>query len=562
MKIVKQFLTPLSLFLLLLISIPIIYPYFTPGYFPTHDGEWAVVRLVEMFRELKDLQFPPRYSGFLNFGFGYPLFNFAYPFPYYLGVLIHAAGFSFVTTIKIIFALTVPLSAFAIYFLSRHIWKNNIAGIISAILYLYYPYRMVDLYVRGSIGESLAFVLFPVIALCLFVVLQRKRNLLALIIGGSAFGILILSHNIMAVHFMLLVIFLIGVLTLMRKFTNVLWVLSLLLLGFGLACYFWLPALFEKQFIILSQIPIADRDLYYVTLRQLLIPQWGFRPPTETAGFSYQLGIAHIMTFLGLLGLVLLSIFGNMIKEAQNYQIYIVSLLSLIVLFLLLLFPESSFIWENVPLLSEINYPWTLLLPIGFLLSVGSGYIVTTHHAGKIVGVMLAIISIVTVLPYAKPETYLSRDDAFYMTNDATTTSSSEYMPLWVKQNPKMRPAQRVIIASGVIPSISVDKSNAIQFTVTLPKQEKATINTIYYPGWNIKANNTPAPVSYDNTLGVMEVLLPKGESKVHATYSETPLRMISNGVSLSTIAFIGGLLLYTIKEKVKKKGDLKNKHA
>src|SRR3990167_7163437 len=81
---------------LLIISLPVILPFFHQGYFPTHDGEWAVVRMAEMFREIRDHQFPARYSGYLNFGYGYPLFNFAYPFPYYLGTGLHLLGFGFV----------------------------------------------------------------------------------------------------------------------------------------------------------------------------------------------------------------------------------------------------------------------------------------------------------------------------------------------------------------------------------------------------------------------------------------------------------------------------------
>src|SRR3989344_5590527 len=87
-----------------LISIPILLPYFHAGYFPTHDGQWAVVRLADMYRTVKDLQIPARYSGYLNAGYGYPLFNFAYPFPYYVGLIPLSLGFGFVGSIKILFA--------------------------------------------------------------------------------------------------------------------------------------------------------------------------------------------------------------------------------------------------------------------------------------------------------------------------------------------------------------------------------------------------------------------------------------------------------------------------
>src|SRR3989344_1816710 len=125
------------LFFSFCISIPVILPFFHSGYFPTHDGEWAVVRMTDMFRILRDFQIPARYSGELNFGYGYPLFNFAYPLPYYLGVVIHLLGFGFVNTIKILFAGSVVFSAFFMFLASKNLWKNTWAGLILAIMYVY-----------------------------------------------------------------------------------------------------------------------------------------------------------------------------------------------------------------------------------------------------------------------------------------------------------------------------------------------------------------------------------------------------------------------------------------
>src|SRR5579872_6665755 len=93
-----------GLILVIILTLPVLLPYFHAGYFPTHDGEWAVVRLSDMYREIRDHQFPPRYSSNLNFGYGYPLFNFTYPLPYYLGLIIHLFKFGFVDSIKILFA--------------------------------------------------------------------------------------------------------------------------------------------------------------------------------------------------------------------------------------------------------------------------------------------------------------------------------------------------------------------------------------------------------------------------------------------------------------------------
>ena len=528
----------------LLISAPIILPFFHTGYFPTHDGEWAVVRLADMFRMLRDFQIPARYSGELNFGYGYPLFNFAYPFPYYLGIAIHFLGFGFVNTIKIIFAGSVIFSAFFMFLASRNLWKNTWAGIISAIMYIYLPYRMVDLYVRGSIGESLSFALFPLL-FYLSAKLIKKSSVL--LISSIAFvtGALIMTHNIMAVLFMpIFIVFSLIQIILKKRRAIKPFVISIVL-SFGLSAFFWVPAIFEKSNILLSQIPIADRSLYFATLKQFIFPKWGYGVPTDPAGFSYQLGLAHLAAF----AFAILSLLFSLIKNKRylkEHFMKITSILTIItVFFVFLLFKPSDFLWRNIPFLSEINYPWITLGILGFLVSLLAGSLFK-HTLGKYVAVSLVIISVFTVLPYAKPEYYFNKGDDYYLTNDATTTSSNELMPLWVKKFTFQRPAKKVEIAegAGTVSNTSYN-SKKIIFDVLAKENTKIRINTIYYPGWKAYIDNKEVQIFYENEYGAIDILIPSGKHLVKANFTETPLRLISDIISVSSF-FV--LLLFIIK--------------
>ena len=146
--------------LLLIICLPLIIPFLKPGLPKTHDGIWAVIRLAEMHREVREGQIPPRWAGFLNHGYGYPLFLFTYPLPYYAGEILHAAGFGVVDAMKILFILTIAGSALTFYIFARSVW-GIWGALLSTTLYLYAPYRLVNLYTRGSIGELAAGVFFP-----------------------------------------------------------------------------------------------------------------------------------------------------------------------------------------------------------------------------------------------------------------------------------------------------------------------------------------------------------------------------------------------------------------
>jgi len=531
----------------LFVSIPVILPFFHTGYFPTHDGEWAVVRLGEMFRELRDMQIPPRYSENLNFGYGYPLFNFVYPSPYYLSTFIHFLGFGFVDSIKILFAASVPLSAFFMFLAAKSLWENTWAGLVSAVMYIYFPYRMVDLYVRGSIGESLSFVLFPLL-FYLGIKLISKPSLL--LVGGIGVFLasLIMTHNIMTVLFMPVYLSFVAILTIIKNKKAIKPFTAAIFLGFGLSAFFWIPALFEKGNILLSQTPIADRNLYFVELDQFLTPRWGYGVPIDTNGFSYQLGLVHLIVLVLTIFVFIFTIrHSGKYRSAGRLQMTVL-LISVILFYIFLLFKPSEFLWKNIPLLSEINYPWIALGILGFLISLLAGFL-SKEVLGRFVMIFLGIIAVFVVLPYAKPQQYINKGDSYYLTNDATTTSSNELMPLWVREKPTKRFIEKVAIVegTGAVKNISYN-SKKITFNVLAEENTKVRVNTIYYPGWKVYVDNKEVQISYGNEHGVMDIPIPSGKHLVRANFTETPLRLISNTISL--LSFFVLLLLIVKRNK------------
>lgn len=530
------------LFFSIIISIPLLIPYLHPGYFPTHDGEWAIVRLSDMFREVRDFQIPPRYSGNLNFGYGYPLFNFAYPMPYYIGLVIHMLGIGFVSSIKLVFALSIPVSAFFMFLASRNIWKNDNAGIISAVLYLYFPYRLVDLFVRGSIGESVGFALLPIILFCLSKLMEKPRISVYAIAGAFSYSALILSHNIMSVLFtMSLFIFFVGNF-ITKKYKIINSFLFVLTFGFILSAFFWIPALIEKNNILLSRIPIAERNLYFVEIKQLLFGAWGYGVPTDKVhGFSYQLGWPFFVIIGILLAVFIYQFYKK--KKIDNEQALAITILVGALFLSLFLFPLSKTIWK-LPLLSEINYPWIMLSQLGLLLSLLGGYLVKFKYT-KVIVFSTAIFALILYIPLAKPSSYIDYGDNYYFTNDATTTSSRELMPVWVKTFPFQRYDQKVEILSGngKIENL-IFNSKKLSFSLQTTNETQVRINTIYYPGWKIKDNNQIITLTHDNKFGVMDVKLSKGTHNIVASFSETKVRLISDLVSLAGLLFAGFLFV------------------
>lgn len=530
--------------LIVLVSLLIILPFFNKGYFPTHDGEWAVVRLADMYREIRDGQIPPRFSGNLNFGYGYPLFQYAYPMPYLLGLPAFLLHFGLVNSIKLLFALSVPLSGIAMFFAARELWEEDDAGLISSLLYMYLPYRMVDLYVRGSLGESIASITFPIILFCMKR-LSQKQSVSTLILLSLSFAVLILSHNIMAVLFGIILVVYLLFLLLHEKKINTFQILIGFGVGAGIATFFWLPALLEKNLILLSKIPIADRNLYYVTLPKLLFSPFGYGTPTESNPFTYQIGIPQITIGIVACYLSVMSLFKK--KKVRGDMILFTTLS---VFFILMMLPLSRVIWEQTPLLREINYPWTSLFPLGLLLSLLGGKIFTATKQYFIMGIFLGLFAIVFTLPYARPNSFVDRGDGFYLTNDGTTTSSSELMPLTVKTFPVSRPQKRVEVVKGEgNAEITSDKSQKKIIALNLSTPSTIRLNTIYFPGWHWYRDGRQIPISYNNPQGVMEAQLPQGSYTVTASFENTMVRIAANIISgLSIFIVFAALLIRAIK--------------
>src|SRR3990167_10125977 len=188
-----------SLMFLIFISIIPALSLFHPGLPITHDGQDHVARIANFYQNLSEGNIIPRWAPNLNWGYGHPILEFLYPLPSYIASIFHFAGFSLVDSVKIVFGLAFILSGVFMYLWLRE-FLGEIGAFTGGILYMFAPYRFVDLYVRGALGEHVAFVFLPLIAY--FLLRLSKQYSYWFIVGGSiSLAGLILSHNAISLMF-------------------------------------------------------------------------------------------------------------------------------------------------------------------------------------------------------------------------------------------------------------------------------------------------------------------------------------------------------------------------
>lgn len=523
------------LILLVILSLVALWPFFKKGFYASHDGEWMVIRFTAFHQALTSGQFPVRYVERLNNNYGYPVLNFLYPLPFYLAEIPKVLGLGFVDSVKAIFVVSTVVSSLAMYWALAQI-TGKTAAAAGAIVYLFIPYRFVDLYVRGSLGESLAFAIVPVVAGCIFKLAQKKQIYAPVL--SLAVGALILSHNVAAILF--LPFFLIMSRIIHGK--NMLSIVSSFILGIATATFFWLPAIYDLQFVRLSQIKVSEITNHLVDFPKLIIPSWGYGPnPNGLDGLSPQIGIVAIFIILAT-GVVVAK------TKTKNYLVFYFLLVFLLITLLNTQFSRAF--WQNIPGVDVIQFPWRMHSVLVFITAVLVAFIVDSTKNKFLLAALVVIASITSTVIYTKPSAFIDRGDNYYSTNEDTTNSRDEYLPLWVRQKPKDRAAEKIeLVGPGEITAKSVEhlKYEAVYQS---PSQTLLAINTIYFPDFTAKVDGEPQEISYDNDLGAINVKLPSGSHKVIISYTRSPLHLAAEIISALAIFVVAVQVLLILRTK------------
>lgn len=136
------------------------------GMILTGDTSHAV-RIFELRRCLDDGQLPCRWVPDLGNGYGYPLFNYYPPLPYYVGDLLHWLGLSYLRTVDVLYAIGLVGAGLSMFALARRLW-GDLGGLVSAVAYVYAPYLALDVYMRGALAELWALALAPALLWALY----------------------------------------------------------------------------------------------------------------------------------------------------------------------------------------------------------------------------------------------------------------------------------------------------------------------------------------------------------------------------------------------------------
>lgn len=549
-------------------------PLLTDGYFlNAHDAAHSLIFVTQFEQSLRDGAILPRWGPDFAFGYGYPLFVVYNPLSAGLAGLLSLAGLGTLGGVKAVYLLGFVASGLTMYLFVRALF-GSAAGVLAGVLYVYAPYRFVDVYVRSAAAESLSFVFPPLVLWAAYRLAHPRGPRLGVVIaGGLALGGLVLTHTGMTAMVAPLLaawaLFLVArrgcrlrchpAFALRSVGATVTSLAAMGGVALAVSAAYWLPMLAELRYTKSDQwtgYPFTDHFVYPF---QLLSPDWGygFSGPGPRDEMAFQLGILLVV-----LTLLAISRLGQ--RRSRGTVLFFLGATAVA---LALLCPPALVIWEAVPLGSVIQFPWRLLGIVALTTAVVGGAALPAladrlspalaalnRRPGLLAPLLLlaVVASQAYAVPQATPVTandvapgavvefelrWENRTGATAFATEIPTTS-----PL-VEQYRAGRPLQKAVAADPEATVTMLHHGGSSDVVrVTAPRPTELTFLTYDFPGWTVYLNGERVPHRRAGPHALIALDVPAGEHVVAARFEHTPVRLA--GELISGVTLLGLLAL------------------
>jgi len=309
----------------------------------------------------------PRWLTQMNAGFGSPTFFFYAPLPFWITALLSAPFWiDQVTGYPLILAASLALLASGIsaYYWLRALTCRRYACPL-ALLYMALPYHLlIDLYMRFAFAEFWSFVWVPLIFLGLRQLMQAQAS--GRLLLPMALALQVMTH---LPTFITLLPELGGyalLLTRRSAWRRLLTALLAMLLGGLLSAIYWLPAMTTQHYVSMPSMYVGF--LYYANS---FLDSW----PSLALGFTFRRYLTFALTLTAALAasVWLARRYAPEWRAERNFW------LGSLLFVLFMMFPVSKPLWDLLPVLQKIQFPWRF----GTLLTFASLSLIAVSLNGK-----------------------------------------------------------------------------------------------------------------------------------------------------------------------------------
>jgi hypothetical protein len=583
------------LLLILLLSLPALAPLLAPGlyFYDAHDGRHSVFYPMMFDASLRSGALWPRWAMHHLQGYGYPTFIIVPPLGFYTVSFFVLLGAGFTAAVKLTWITGILLSGVGMYRLLLH-WSEapprvpgrsaidaaRLAAVAAALLYVYAPYHLLDVYVRGALNESLLFLWLPWLFLAFDKLLLQgsapgwtRRLATAMLLLAATW----LTHSfaVLAVTplVILFVLFRLGWLWAQdqgqsisagRAFLQRTGLVAAAGVGGLLLCAVFLVPLLAEQRLLSQQVYTTntyDFRNHFVQWGQYFSPFWGYGYSDDPLGANDGMGFQ-----VGVLALILAAagLFVLQRDISRNQRALMLFLAATSAGVMSVMAPVSRPLWEAIPTLAVIQFPWRLLLLVSFTVCTLAGLglvqllaLRPLHHSAARLPredgsamLLFALLAVVGTAAYADPalqpiEPWREDGRAVYRfevehpdmitgtqwTEALFTTSpmSDDYAgPDYVEVHGRTNSLTRLMIQAGEGSVLRQDSAGSrFGGIVAMETPGVVRVNVMYFPGWQATVDGAPAPLRIAGSAGLMELDLPAGEHTIDVRMGSTPARTL-----------------------------------
>ena len=525
------------------------------------------------------------------YGWGYPLFYYEGFLSYVLGGLLVCLGFQSHVALNLTWLTYLGLAVYFLYKVLIKSFKKDTAALLS-VIYILSPQLLLNIFVRTSLNDTLIFVILPLLLSGVLSIDLKPIKKLLLISLCSALLLLndLTSAYIVFIPFVFftLCFALLGAKKLRIK--RALIPIAGILLGAGISAFYWIPALMDLGYVQLSE-STHDYSLHFVYLQQLYDSYWGYgdSSPGQNDYMSFTLG----PIIAGLLALSLISIIFKFLnfrflssdkelsataapiffslpeKQRDRVSLYTASFLSLI--FAVFLSTSlSSFIWDRLPLMEVVSFPWRFLIIGSFFAAISIGSIndlLLSEYKFKgafLIPAALAATVIYLHSPYTLAGEYgnLSHD-ALHSTKTrekgVVTTSREKYLPRDVRYQPEKRHTVPVAevrhgfrLVNGQIKE-QVATNGYVKVELSGKFAGTLVVNQFWHPAWEalVDGQKVETRPMKEHPFAPIALDFNQNARVIEVYFGLTKWAEIGQNLSISTLAVILFCFLYTLVYKL-----------
>ncbi|MCR4952168.1 MAG: hypothetical protein K6A40_12695 [Solobacterium sp.] len=369
----------------LLMTVIVLFPYLTKAFLPIeHDTFFHLSRIENLSKAIRDGSFLPAVYPYENGGYGYASPLFYSDVFLIVPALLHIAGLPLTFCYKFIVFVFTYASALTMMWLAFHITKKRSVSLLAACIYLFSNYRITDIYVRGALGECLAFAPLPLVILGMYMIMAEKDTEKWPVLTAGL-SVLALCHNLTFLFGSVLCV--IFFLVMVRSLNKDMFIS----LCKGVGCAFLLTSFYtipmieqlrSQKFIVGLYAASSDLGSAAMSFRQFFANKtiFGFSGHATPPESAMLVNVGLSATFLPLLYLFC--------KEKNRFMTAMV-----ILGYIFLILPGTWTPWDHLTFLRVIQFPWRLSTPALLLLCVPAAYACCELFPKAVIPVFCLILS-------------------------------------------------------------------------------------------------------------------------------------------------------------------------